>query len=170
MEEDSITETFKDIHSKRVDELLFGKTTFDVEDVIAALQPLYVDIDRCEGDPENETRIATQKRVLRKSGMNKVEGALVNVIRSLGKNDQEFLGTFVLYVTGYDYLPVAVPIIVEFNHSEMPSNDGLPVAHTCVHVLKLPGQAYDAKENIIKEKLTMSLNYFKDSKCAFNMK
>lgn len=133
IESDRIPQIFRDIHSWRLDELLFGKTTFDVEDVIASLHPVYADLrefPEFSPDPETPARVVIQKMVLRKNEMNKAEGALVNVIRSLGKDNQDFLATFVLYVTGYDYLPVAVPIHIEFNHYESGSNVHLPVAHT----------------------------------------
>lgn len=169
MEADRIPQTFKDTHSWRVDELLFGKSTFDVEDVIAALQPDYADSSTLTDNAETRKRIETQKKVLRKNAMSKAEGVFVDVIRSEAEKDKDFLATFVLFVLGYDYLPVGVPIIVEFNHYELKTNDGFPMAHTCVHVLKLPGLAYNADKELIRAKLNMALENLKNSKSAFNI-
>lgn len=166
----AIPEIFQPVHSSLLDELLFGRTTFDVEDLIAALQPVYADENKQPCSPMTKARVEIQKQVLRKNDMrSKAEGAFVNVLRTLSRKNKEFLTSFVLYVTGYEYLPVAQTIKIEFNYDQVPSNDALPVAHTCVHTLKLPGLAYDANEDLIKEKLCMSLKYFKDSESEFNM-
>jgi hypothetical protein len=154
--------------------LVFGKAKLDVADVITALEPYYADSQVETITQEILDRVEIQRKVLRKDTMNKAEGVLVNVICSMAKDDPDFLATFVLYVLGYDYLPVGVPIIVEFNSSEFmkkvfDQNSALPMAHTCVHVLKLPGTAYNADAGLLRTKLTMSLDYFKQTKSGFNM-
>lgn len=169
--EDTIQDILKPINPSLLDEIFFGRSTFDVEDVIAALQPVYAGQDerRLSDGPLPNDRVAIQKRALRKTRRSsKPKGAFVNVLRSLSNNDEEFLTSFVHCVTGYDYLPVTLTINIEFNFNQKPN--ALPEAHTCEHTLKLPGLAYDANEDVIKEKLCMALNNFKHSKCGFNMK
>ena len=142
---------------------------FNAEDVIALLVPDYADWRAKIIDSETEDRFKIQKNALRINEQKKAEGAFVNVLRSMGADNQEFLATFVLFVTGYDYLPVSITITVEFNHSESPKNELLPESHTCVHVLKLPGWAYNADEDLIRTRLTKSLDLFKELKSAFTM-
>jgi hypothetical protein len=173
MTAEAIPETFSSIDPSLIDEFFFGTTQFDVEDLIAALKPVYAGEaeQRSSDDPKINDRLAIQKKTLRRNGMgSQPEGAFVNAIRTLNRYSKDFLTTFVMYVTGYEYLPAAHTINIEFNYKEMPSNDALPVSHTCVHTLKLPGLAYNANEDLISEKLIMSLNYFKQSNLAFNMK
>ncbi|GAX11953.1 hypothetical protein FisN_8Lh042 [Fistulifera solaris] len=175
LEGHQIPEIFKKIHSWRVDELVFGKAELTVEDVISALDPYYADLQMEPITQEILDREKTQRRVLQKNPVNdKAEGVFVDVVRSMAKDDPDFLATLVLYVLGYDYLPVGVPIIVEFNYSEfmkkvIDQNNSLPMAHTCVHVLKLPGTAYNADAGLLRSKLKMSLDYFKQTKSGFNM-
>lgn len=152
-----------------MDELLFGRNVFNAEDVIALLVPDYADWRAVTIDSETEDRFKIQQKTLRINEQKKAEGIFVNVLRSMGENNQDFLATFVLFVTGYDYLPVSITITVEFNHDESRSNEFLPVSHTCVHVLKLPGLAYNADEDLIRTRLTMSLDLFKAGKSAFTM-
>ncbi|GAX11843.1 hypothetical protein FisN_20Lh100 [Fistulifera solaris] len=172
MTAETIPETFSCIDPSLIDELFFGTTTFDVEDLIAALRPVYAgEAEHGSSDPNIINRLVIQKKTLRRNGMgSQPEGAFVNVIRSLNRCNKDFLTTFVLYVTGYEYLPAAHTINIEFNYKEMPSNDALPVSHTCVNTLKLPGLAYNANEDLIREKLSMALSYLKQSKLEFNMK
>jgi hypothetical protein len=162
--------------------LVFGKAKLNVEDVIAALQPDYADLhDEATITQRILDRVEVQRKVLHKDTMTKAEGVLVDVIRSMANDDPDFLATFVMYVLGYDYLPVEVPIVVEFTYNEFRDknakdtmeddknqNNALPMAHTCVHVLKLPGTAYDADEHLIRTKLTMSLDYLKNTQLSFN--
>ncbi len=169
MEEDDIPDTFKIMPSWRVDDLLVGTATFDVEDVILALHPVYVDEKEFSDHPDVRARIDLQKQVLRKTGMNKPEGVLVDVIHSLAQADSKFLARFVLFVTGYDYLPVQVPIKVEFNFKDMPTNKWRPMAHTCEHVLKFPGLAYNADKEHIQENLLLAMDSFTDNTNSFTM-
>ena len=171
LEEETIPETLNVVHPSLLDEMFFGRASFDVEDVIAALQPVYVGEDehRLPDHPPNKDRLAIQKQALRKKGRsNKPNGAFVNVLRTLSRHDKDLLTSFVLYITGYDYLPATLMINIEFNSNQVPN--ALPVAHTCDCTLKLPGLAYNAKEDVIEKKLCMALKYFKHSTCAFNMK
>jgi hypothetical protein len=91
-----------------------------------------------------------------------IMNALKDIVR---KEDSEWLGDFLCFCTGSSFLPdVSIhskyKLTIEFNlvetHPEM-----LPVAHTCVHTLKLPFQAYNGDEEKFEHKLRQSVEYSK---------
>jgi len=70
---------------------------------------------------------------------------------------------FVYFCTGYNYLPnreresQKFTITVEFNFDEM-EEMSLPVSHTCVNTLKLPGLAYGNDKEMFKSKLSQAMS------------
>jgi hypothetical protein len=141
--------------------LLFCHVTIVAEDVISVLKPKY---DDCADN-------SASKRVLREFKESneqraKKEGVLVELLRD-AQEDADFLRDFVWFATAYEYLPRSnFEINVEFD-----SNCGstsLPSAHTCVAVMVLPNQAYDANKEELRKKLCQS---FADTrKTRFDMR
>ena len=79
---------------------------------------------------------------------------LKEVIREMDNDDLE---SFTSFCTGFNYLPQRhqkgeFKIKIEFNVSEM-EEMSLPVAHTCVNILKLPAQAYGNDKKVFLSKL-----------------
>jgi HECT-domain (ubiquitin-transferase) len=134
------------------DRLLFCHWDIDAMDVVRALEPIY--------DAESSPKVVeNQQKVLSKSGPPdemKTQGILVDL---LCQSEQKFLRNFVWFATGYMYLPqqnfsIKVEFISEVGFTDESS---LPVAHSCVMLVKFPAAAYDASRQVLEEKLVMSI-------------
>jgi HECT-domain (ubiquitin-transferase) len=131
--------------------LLFCHWDIDAMDVVRALEPIYA-----EYGPK---LVVNQQKVLSKSGPPgemKTQGILVDLLCA---SEQKFLRDFVWFATGYMYLPQQnFSIKVEFIYEEGFSDESsLPVAHTCVMLVKFPAAAYDASRQVLEEKLAESI-------------
>jgi hypothetical protein len=145
-----------------VQELLFCEQDFDVEDVIDDLEPLY---DRNE---DYVHLIVSQLAILSINDKGKRSGILVDLLRDRCESNNEFLRDFVWFITGSSFIQRStLKMTVEFNYTESRSFDSLPVAHTCVKTLKLPGLAYDGNRELLEQKLDISIQNSK--KCLFDM-
>jgi hypothetical protein len=113
-------------------------------------------------DYSTKRRLAeTQKKIFYRDSVNENEsGFLKEILYELEKKQKSIAGDFLEFATGSRYLPqrpteCKFKIVIEF-HDEMESN-ALPMAHTCVKVVKFPSSAYDGKKDILHEKLVHAL-------------
>ena len=90
-------------------------------------------------------------------------GLLVDVLREQAAQDADILRQFVLFCTGYNFMPKSedFKIVVEFNTSESLAADSFPVSHTCAFTIKFPGTVYDASKEELQAKLLASLELTK---------
>jgi HECT-domain (ubiquitin-transferase) len=132
--------------------LLFCHWDIDPMDVVCALKPDYE-----AGVPKH---VENQHKVLSKNGLHgavETQGILVDLLCS---SNQKFLQDFVWFATGHMYLPQRkFTITVEFNSREerFKSEFALPAAHSCDMIVKFPAKAYDASQEVLKQKLTLSI-------------
>lgn len=127
--------------------VLFAKPSFNVEDVIAILEPTYTPIE----DLGNPLVLEKQQSFF--------EDIAPVVLREKAVEDTNFCGKFVEFSTGSCYLPdrVARPefrIKIEFDIFQ--TTDHLMNAHTCVNVLRVPGYPYTKDE--FARKLEYAMN------------
>jgi HECT-domain (ubiquitin-transferase) len=139
-----------------INKFLFCHATIRIEDVLGALVPRY---SRATNAMKKSLDREYQERVLSKDPVTgEVSGVIVDIIKEL---TEEELQDFIWFVTGWKYVPRSgLTITVEFNHVEA-KEDSLPVAHTCTQDLKLPGEAYKAEKETLKEKLKTSIEEVK---------
>lgn len=157
------TEVFSLTPIEIVNALVFSRSKIEPEDVITAIQVCYDHPIEINNDSLKKAVDGYQRCILNEieiDGKKVLTGALPDMLRE-SKDDAQFLEDFVYFVTGYRYIPNArmnkdFRIIVEFNLSEC-GDDDLPVAHTCVLTIKIPGMAYYGNKEIFVEKLKKSI-------------
>jgi HECT-domain (ubiquitin-transferase) len=144
--------------------LCFCDQDFTSDDVIKALYPAYDDMKREDIDDKTREDICTHHQQLILSicpKTNDRHGILVDVLRERCVSNNDYLRDFVSLVTGSSYIPRSdFKITIEFNYEEI-SELALPVAHTCVSILKFPGLAYDGDREVFEKKLDQSMEYAK---------
>jgi hypothetical protein len=146
-----------------LNKISFAKPTIEVEDILNALEH-----EKADG---REPEITSQQRQIfdmnaRESGRNHA-GALVDILSDRRKN-LKFLHQFVLFVTGYRFIPQSsFRISIEFTlthdpiDEEMPpermSDEALPTSHSCTSTLTLPWKAYNGSRQLLERKLDQAL-------------
>ena len=131
---------------KYVSEKLFAKPSVESKDLISLLV-LFED--------DEKKPLEHQKEFF--------NTVLKDVIREMTNEERK---QFTFFCSGYDYLPHRVDtkekfcIVVEFSYEEMEATS-LPVAHTCVNTLKLPGEAYGNNKARFKSKLLKAMELSK---------
>jgi HECT-domain (ubiquitin-transferase) len=142
-------------------DLLFFQPAIKVEDIISALVPKYPEEEDIEVFCfESQMRVleiveSDDKKRIRK-------GILIDLLK--GAN-QAFLKDFLWFTTGYEYMPRSnFTITVEFNYDENMDEGSLPVAHTCIMLLKLPYLAYDSNPEVLEQKLKQSIEFTREVK------
>ncbi len=123
-----------------MEKLLFSRPSLTADDVIGYLVPQY-DQGASEADANSVDRLECVQR--QKEFYSNI---FVPFLRAKGESDPSFLSKFVECCTGLNYLPFddgkeSHSIFVEFNYVESLPGE-LPMFHTCVNVVKLPGYLY----------------------------
>ena len=148
-----------------VNKMIFSKLGVNAEDLLSVMEVSYDD----ELGPEVKEN---QEKILRIEGSGDekhASGALADLLRDREKSDPDYARTFLFFVSGYQAVPMeGFKITVEFNILESGDVASLPVAHTCVSTLKLPGLAYEGDSNVLEEKLDKVIAYC--GKVGFDMK
>jgi len=144
----------------------FKQSGVKAEDVIAVLSVMY----HAEQHPAEW--ISNQVKILEiiSDGLT---GFLPELLRDLEEKDPDFPSKFVEYATGSPYLPHLesnpdFKITIEFNSEDQDIKDpnSLPVAHSCINLVKFPATAYEGSKETLKEKLIYSLKNFEN--CTFD--
>ena len=88
-------------------------------------------------------------------------GALVDAIRNLGKVEEgkDFLRQFVMFVSGYTFLPSNSSLTIGVEFSNELAESSLPVAHSCICLLKLPVTGYGGDVGRLTSSLQKSLEW-----------
>ena len=142
-----------------LDKVAFGHPTLSFEDLLddegnfRLLQVVSPD------DPDSEKvaiYAASQTMLMEK---------FKDLLRDKFKKDPSFISRFVHWCTGQSYIPDLdaqdFKIKVEFNFASNEIHaEGLPVAHTCDKLMKLPGTAYDGDIEKFEAKLAISMEQF----------
>ena len=140
-----IPDLFQTFPSEAINRLLFGKQHIEINDVVNALD---VDYRNAES-----TLRETQEQVLTvKKSPKRTFGLLVDVLREQAAQDADSLRQFVLFCTGYNFMPRSedFKIVVEFNTSKSLAANSLPKSHSCSFTIKFPGTVYDARKEELR--------------------
>lgn len=81
-------------------------------------------------------------------------GPIKDAIKEMNKEERSL---FVLFCTGFNYLPNDNTFIIEVEFSS--NNNDLPIAHTCEKQLVLPRNAYNGDKKMFQEKLSQAISY-----------
>ena len=148
--------------------LIFGNT-ISVEDVIKVFKPVYSGyLDGTESEEFHQEQKDFFQNTLPKAlrEIDAQDKSDENYAYRLEKKET-FMIKFVKYCTGSDFLPDLVmnpqfKIDVSFTFKEM-THEELPMSHTCVNMLKLPGKVYDGDIDTFKSKLKIAVESSYDS-------
>lgn len=140
---------------KAMDRLLFSRPLVDARDLIKTLIPRYDEVKGYSDSYRHQCQLLSVKKGQEATGI---------IVEMLENGTEEFCIDFLCFATGNLYLGSSDDkIFVEFNFSEMSPNS-LPVAHTCVCTMKLPGQAYEGNRAVFEKKLLYCLKQIKVSR------
>lgn len=150
-------------HSKDrrvIDDLLFSKASFSVEDVQELLEIQY--------DNEEKEQMYIEMGVIPKHVQ--FLDQLKEALAELSAENESLLTNFVYFMTGMDHLPniQARPefrLKVGFNDS---SNDALPTGHTCHNEIDFPFMVYDNDFMVIKDRISTIISYARSSAFGIN--
>jgi len=144
-----------------MERILFSRQSLTAEEVIGCLVPQF-DQGGSEADADSVDRLECVQR--QKDFYSNI---FVPFLRTKGESDPSFLSKFVECCTGLNYLPYddenqSHTISVEFNYEEsLPGY--LPMFHTCVNLIKLPGYLYGSPEEfavIMEKSIDLSVGTF----------
>ena len=140
-------------HSKDhrvLNDLLFARTSFSVEDVQALLEIVY--------EEEMEEKIIEMGLVTTHV---KFLDQLKEALGELSAENESALSDFVYFMTGMEHLPNtrAHPdfrLKVGFTYAD---NDALPTGHTCETLIDFPIMVYDNDFMVIKDKISKVIEH-----------
>ena len=149
-------------HSKDhrvINDLLFARTSFSVEDVQELLE-----IEYEEGMEENYFNMGVVPNHLQ------FLGQLKKALGELSAENESVLSDFVYFMTGMEHLPNthAHPefrLKIGFTDAD---NDALPTGHTCHYLIDFPFMVYNNDFMVIKDKLSTVIDHARSAGFGLN--
>jgi HECT-domain (ubiquitin-transferase) len=156
---------------KAVEAILFAQQKITLDLLFDGEEFRFIHFVSAHGYGDNSViyEVFNESQLLLISGMKQL---FRDKVESGESSDSDFLTDFVEFCTGQSYLPdldcnTDYKITVEFNSDENEIGENhLPVAHTCINTLKLPGAAYNGNMEDFERYLSIALE---TSKGVFGM-